>query len=89
MHFGTHKALRRFTEFARSSRYILQGDISKYFPNIDHAILKQVIRKRPKCADTLWLIDLIIDHSRSVSEGLVGSPFFPMRSCMESRGKDQ
>ncbi|BAZ67993.1 RNA-directed DNA polymerase [Fischerella sp. NIES-4106] len=29
--FGTHKALRRFTSFARSSRYILQCDIKKYF----------------------------------------------------------
>ena len=38
--FGTHKALRRFTEFARSSKYVLQCDIEKYFPSIDHAYLK-------------------------------------------------
>jgi retron-type reverse transcriptase len=37
--FGTHKALKRFTEFLRSSRYILQCDIRKYFPSIDHDIL--------------------------------------------------
>lgn len=61
--FGTHKALRRFTQFTRSSRYILQCDISKYFPTIDHEILKQIIRKKIKCPDTLWLIDTIIDHS--------------------------
>jgi RNA-directed DNA polymerase len=61
--FGTHKALRKFTEFARSSRYILQCDLSKYFPSIDHEILKQIIRKKIKCTDTLWLIDSIIDHS--------------------------
>jgi len=62
-YLGTHKALKRFTQFARSSRYILQCDISKYFPSIDHEILKTLIRKKIKCPDTLWLIDTIIDHS--------------------------
>lgn len=61
--FGSHRALRRFTEFARSSRYILQCDIKKYFPSIDHEILKQQIREKIKCQDTLWLIDAIIDNS--------------------------
>lgn len=61
--YGTHKALKRFIQFARSSQYILQCDIKKYFPNIDHAILKQLIRQKIKCQDTLWLIDTIIDNS--------------------------
>jgi retron-type reverse transcriptase len=61
--FGTHRALRRFTEFARSSQYVLQCDIKKYFPTIDREILKQQIRRKIKCADTLWLIDTIIDNS--------------------------
>lgn len=61
--FGTHRALKRFTQFARSSRYVLQCDIKKYFPSIDHAILKQLLRRKLKCQDTLWLIDTIIDNS--------------------------
>ncbi len=61
--FGTHRALKRFTQFARSNRYILQCDIRKYFPSIDHAILKTLIRRKLECPDTLWLIDTIIDHS--------------------------
>lgn len=61
--FGTHRALRRFTEFARSSRYVLQCDIKKYFPSIDHEILKALIYRKLKCPDTLWLIDKIIDSS--------------------------
>jgi retron-type reverse transcriptase len=60
---GTHRALRRFTKFARTSRYILQCDIRKYFPSIDHEILKKHIRRKIKCKDTLWLIDAIIDNS--------------------------
>ena len=61
--FGTHRALRRFTGFLRSSRYVLQCDVQKYFPSIDHAILKQEIRRKIRCRDTLWLIETIIDHS--------------------------
>lgn len=61
--FGTHKALRKFTHFCRSSTYVLQCDISKCFPSIDHEILKQLIHRKIKCPDTLKLIELIIDHS--------------------------
>lgn len=61
--FGTHRALKRFTQFARSNCYVLQCDIRKYFPSIDHEILKQILRRKIKCSDTLWLIDTIIDSS--------------------------
>jgi retron-type reverse transcriptase len=61
--FGTHRALHRFTQFARSSLYILQCDIRKYFPSIDHAILKSLLRRKLKCQNTLWLADTIIDSS--------------------------
>lgn len=61
--FGSHRALKKFTTFARSSRYVLQCDIRKYFPTIDHDILKTIIRRKIKCLDTLWLIDKIIDNS--------------------------
>lgn len=61
--YGTHRALQRFTEFARTSRYVLQADICKYFPSLDHAILKSSLRRKIKCPETLWLIDQIIDSS--------------------------
>ncbi|MEB3826032.1 RNA-directed DNA polymerase [Phormidium sp. CCY1219] len=61
--YGTHRALQRFTKFARSNPYILQCDIRKYFPSIDHAILKEQLRRKIKCRDTLWLLDTIIDGS--------------------------
>ena len=72
--YGTHRALKRFTQFARSSRYVLQCDIRKYFPNLDHAILKAVLRQKIKCPDTLWLIDRIIDGSNPQGEGM---EYFP------------
>ncbi len=61
--FGSHRALRRFTEFARSAKYVLQCDIQKYFASIDHEILKAKIRRKIKCPETLSLIDKIIDNS--------------------------
>ncbi len=72
--FGTHRALRRFTHFARSSRYILQCDIKKYFPSIDLEILKGLIRLKIKCPDTLWLIDTIIDGSNEQESSI---EYFP------------
>lgn len=63
--FGTHRALQRFTEFARSYRYILQCDIRLYFPSIDREILKTILRRKIKCPDTLWLIDTILDRSNA------------------------
>lgn len=61
--YGTHRALQRFIGFARNSKYILQCDIKRYFPSIDHQILKEQIRRYLKCQDTLWLIEAIIDNS--------------------------
>lgn len=61
--YGAHRGLRRFVQFMRSSRYILQCDLAKYFPSIDHEILKATIRRKLKCSDTLWLMDRIIDNS--------------------------
>jgi hypothetical protein len=38
--FGTHRALKRFTQFARSSQYVLQCDIRKYFRLLTTKTLK-------------------------------------------------
>jgi len=61
--FGTHRALQRFTQFSRQYQYVLQCDIQKYFANIDHEILKKIISRKIKCSHTLWLTNIIIDHS--------------------------
>jgi retron-type reverse transcriptase len=77
--YGTHRALERFTSFARSHRYVLQCDIRKYFPSIDREILKTLIRRKIQCPDTLWLIDAIIDNGNDQES----SPdFFPNDSLL-------
>ena len=60
---GQHHAVKRAQYFARSFQYVLKCDIKKYFPSIDHEILRTLLRKKIKCQDTLWLTNLILDHS--------------------------
>lgn len=60
---GTHKAIRRYQCFLRQYGYVLKSDIKKYFPSIDHEILKSLLRRRIADPPTLWLLDTIIDHS--------------------------
>jgi RNA-directed DNA polymerase len=83
--YGTHRALRQAVQFARSRRYPLQCDVRKYFPSIDHTILKQQIRQWIKCPDTLWLIDTIINNSNSQSEELVYFPGDTLLTPLERR----
>lgn len=71
---GTHRAIRRFQRFLKQFDFCLKCDIRKYFPSIDHEILKNLIRRRIADARTLWLIELIIDNSNSQEEVL---DFFP------------
>jgi len=60
---GTHAAIDRFQDYAQKYPYVLKCDIRKFFPSIDHDILKAAIRWKIACPDSLWLIDHIIDNS--------------------------
>lgn len=48
-------------EYTRKFKYCLKCDISKFYPSINHRLLKKVIRKKIKCKKTLNLLDEIID----------------------------
>lgn len=60
---GTHAAANRLQRLMRRYEYALQCDIRKYFPSIDHEILKGTFRKRIKDKKVLWLMDLIVEYS--------------------------
>ncbi|MBL7044313.1 MAG: group II intron reverse transcriptase domain-containing protein [Pirellulaceae bacterium] len=60
---GTHAAVDRCQQFARRFRYVYKADIRKFFPSMDHDILKQQIARKIKDADVLWLVGRIIDGS--------------------------
>jgi len=42
---GTHAAANRLQSFMRRYRYALQCDIRKFFPSIDHQVLKDTFRR--------------------------------------------
>jgi len=60
---GTHAAVDRCQYFARRYKYVLKADIRKFFPSIDHEVLKDLIAHRIKDPDVLWLVSAIIDGS--------------------------
>ncbi len=65
---GTHAAVKRCQEFAGRFRYVLKADIAKFFPSLDHKILKSLVVRKVKDRDVLGLVGLIIDHSNPQEE---------------------
>lgn len=60
---GTHAAVVRYQAWARRYAYALKLDIARYFPSIDHDLLKAKLRCRIKDRAVLHLLDRIIDGS--------------------------
>ena len=60
---GTHRAVARYERFRDRHRWVLRCDVYRYFPAIDHEILKADLRRRIACRQTLALADRIIDAS--------------------------
>ncbi len=58
---GTHAAVDRCQQFARRFRYVLKADVEKFFPSVDHAILKARVARKIKDPNVLWLVG---DHRR-------------------------
>ena len=51
------------------SKYCLKLDITKFYPSVNHDILKQLLRRKFKDADLLWLLDEIIDSADGLPIG--------------------
>ena len=81
---GTHKAIDRLEKFTRivSKNYTrncwtLKLDIKKFFANINHQILKQLLREKIFERDIVWLLDQVIDSfSKGIPLGNLTSQVF-------------
>ena len=66
---GTHYGYKKLVEYLNKNisknLYILKFDIKKYFFNIDHDIVKRIIRTKIKDNDALNILDNIIDSTDS------------------------
>ena len=49
--------------------YCLKIDIRKFYPSIDHDVLKRIVRLKIKDKDLLWLLDEIIDSAPGLPIG--------------------
>lgn len=76
---GVHAAsneLRTALNDYDNTEYCLKLDIKKFYPSIDHVILKQLLRRKFKDQDLLQLLDEIIDSAPGVPIGNYLSQYF-------------
>ena len=71
---GTHKALDRFKHFAykvsknnTKTCWVLKCDIKKFFENIDHDILIQILKRYIPDKDIDWLLEKIIKSFSTIT----------------------
>lgn len=65
IHAGVER-LRSFLKDRSATAYCLKMDVAKFYPNVDHDILMEILRNKIKCPDTLWILEDVV---RSVEGG--------------------
>ncbi|MDD3079115.1 MAG: reverse transcriptase/maturase family protein [Paludibacter sp.] len=70
------KALKRDLNDIENTLYCLKMDVKKFYPSVDHEILKTIIRRKVKDNRLLNLLDKIIDSAPGVPIGNYLSQFF-------------
>lgn len=66
MRRGIHDGVRRmkgFMQDVKGAAYYLKMDVQKFYPSVDHDIMKHILRLKIKCKRTLSLLDEIIDSA--------------------------
>ena len=61
---GIHRATKLLDKYLKDeigTKYTLKIDIKKFYPSIDHEILKSLLRRKLKDSDLLELLDSIVD----------------------------
>ena len=70
---GIHKAsklLDKYMKDREGTKYCFKMDVKKFYPSINHRVLKKILRKKIKDKDVLNLLDKIVDST----EGETGIP---------------
>lgn len=76
---GIHKLLddlKKDLKDKEATQYCLKIDVHKFYPSIDHTILKTLVRRKLKDKTLLKVLDNIIDSSDGVPIGNYLSQFF-------------
>lgn len=70
------RALQKALTDKEGTKYCLKLDIKKFYPSVNHDILKTLLRKKIKDNDLLWLLDGIIDSASGLPIGNYLSQYF-------------
>ena len=77
---GIHKLAKDLKKVLKSdvegTKYCLKLDVKKFYPSIDHEVLKDIIRRKVKDVELLMVLDEIIDSTTGVPIGNYLSQFF-------------
>lgn len=68
-HLARRKLMASMRKDPEGTRYCLKLDIRKYYPSIDHDILKAILRRKFKDVRLLRLLDEIIDSAEGLPIG--------------------
>jgi hypothetical protein len=76
---GIHRAANAVKHALKdidNTKYCLKLDIKKFYPSIDHDVLKNILRRKIKDKDLLWLLDDIVDSAEGLPIGNYTSQYF-------------
>lgn len=73
---GAANAVKLALKDVQNTTYCLKIDIKQFYPSIDHEVLKQILRRKIKDKNLLWLLDDIIDSADGVPIGNYLSQYF-------------
>jgi RNA-directed DNA polymerase len=73
---GALEAVKTALQDTAGTQYCLKLDIRKFYPSVDHDILKALLRRKFKDTDLLWLLDGIIDSAPGIPIGNYLSQYF-------------
>jgi retron-type reverse transcriptase len=76
IHAAAEKVKKAVQKNPEATKYCLKIDIRKFYPSIDHDILKQIIRLKIKDIRLLALLDEVIDSAEGVPIGNYLSQYF-------------
>jgi RNA-directed DNA polymerase len=68
--------LRKYLKDVSGTEYCLKLDIKKFYPSINNSILKEIIRRKIKDKNLLWLLDDIVDSAEGLPIGNYTSQIF-------------
>jgi len=69
---GIHKGVTRIKHALKdteNTKYCLKMDVRKFYPSINHDILKKILSTKIKDSDVMWLMNEIIDSTDGVPIG--------------------